>query len=66
MPPLTFRYKNWKGEIEERHVIPIRVWFGHTEWHPDDGWLMTAWDLDKYAERSFSMTDIQEFFSREK
>lgn len=65
LPPLVFRYRNWQGEIAVRHAIPISVWYGHTEWHPDDGWLMTAWDTDKDAERTFSMSDILEINPKE-
>lgn len=57
-PEYRFSYRNWRGEIAERRVRPIRMEFGATEWHPEPQWLMIAWDLDKNAERAFAMADI--------
>ena len=64
-PPLIFRYKNWQDGVEVRHVIPVEVFWGKTEWHPKEQWLMKAWDLDKDAERTFAVKDIQEFFPKD-
>ena len=55
---VTINYTNWKNETEDRHIVPLEVWFGHTEWHPADQWLLRAWDLDKNAERSFDIQSI--------
>lgn len=52
-------YTNYKGETSIRDIIPIKIWFGKTEWHPEKGWLMDAYDIDKKAERSFAMKDIK-------
>ena len=65
LPPLVFKYKNWQGETSVRHVIPIKIWYGETQWHPKKQWLLTAWDMDKGAERSFAIADIIEFFPKE-
>lgn len=56
--PLTFAYRNWRGEVGTRHVRPISVRYGSTEWHPEPQWLLLAHDLDKDAEREFAMRDI--------
>ena len=56
--PLTFIYRNWRGEVAERKVIPLSVHYGATEWHPEPQWLMRAFDLDKQAERDFAMADM--------
>ena len=58
---LSFIYKNWKGQTSKRYVIPIKIWFGHTEFHKEEQWLMTAFDLVKQAERNFAINDIIEF-----
>ena len=51
-------YTNWKGERGKRTVTP-RIWFwGSTNYHPDNQWLMNAFDEDKQAERTFAMRDI--------
>lgn len=55
---LVFEYVNWKGDKAVRRVKPLEIWYGHTEWHPDDGWLLKAVDLDKNAERNFAVKDI--------
>jgi hypothetical protein len=61
VPPLVFVYKNYKGEVSTRRVIPERVYFGSNEFHKGDQWLMKAWDLDKDAEREFALADVIEF-----
>lgn len=57
--PITMTYRNWCGETGERTILPRKLWFGSTEWHPEPGWLLTAWDCDKEAERVFSLADCQ-------
>ncbi len=59
--PLVFKYKNWRGETSIRKVMPIKIWYGSTKWHPQEGWLLKAMDLDKDAERDFSIKDIISF-----
>ena len=55
---LRFVYKNYKGIVSTRNVIPEGVYYGTTEWHKQNQWLMTAFDLDKKADRTFAITDI--------
>jgi predicted DNA-binding transcriptional regulator YafY len=54
-------YKNWKNETAERHIEPIEIWFGSTEWHKEDQWLLKALDLEKRQERDFALKDIIEW-----
>ncbi len=56
---VLFEYTNWKGVTKTRKVRPKVIWFGNTEWHPDHQWLLTAFDVDKQAERDFAMKDIK-------
>ena len=56
--PVTLTYTNWKGETAQRRIIPRRIWWGATEWHPDPQWLLTAFDVDKQAERDFALKDF--------
>lgn len=51
-------YTNWRGETAERHIIPIRIWFGSTQWHKEEQWLLNAEDLDKKQHRDFAIKDI--------
>jgi len=64
-PPITFKYKNWHGEIAVRHVIPLEIWYGHTDYHATDQWLLKALDIDKNAQRDFAVNDIIEFIKEE-
>ncbi len=56
--PVTLIYTNWKGETAPRRIIPRRVWWGSTEWHPEPQWLVTAFDMDKESERDFALKDF--------
>lgn len=58
---LRFLYKNWKGETRERSVQPIKIWFGKTEFHPEEQWFLKAKDLEKNEERDFALKDIIKF-----
>jgi predicted DNA-binding transcriptional regulator YafY len=60
-PPLKFEYINWEGKKAVRTVQPIKLWFGKTQWHPKEVWLLKAFDLDKKEERDFSVKDILKF-----
>ncbi len=55
---VTICYRNHRGEVANRSITPHDIWFGRTEWHPDDQWILEAFDHDKQAERSFAMRDI--------
>lgn len=55
-------YTNYRGETSIRKIIPIKIWFGKTDWHPEDQWLLDATDVEKNAVRSFSMKDIKAWF----
>lgn len=57
-PPIRFTYTNWRGETAERRVLPRRLRYGATKWHPEPQWLLVAYDLDKEAERDFALKDI--------
>jgi hypothetical protein len=54
-------YRNHRGDVTVRHVVPCGIWHGATEWHPEPQWLMQVIDLDKNAYRTFAMRDILRF-----
>jgi len=60
-PPLVFEYINWEGKKAIRSVIPIKLWYGKTKWHPKLGWLLKAMDVEKNEERDFAVNDILKF-----
>lgn len=51
-------YTNYKGERAWRRILPLKIWFGSTEWHPAEQWFMDAEDIDRKATRSFALCDI--------
>lgn len=54
-------YTNYRGETARREIVPQRVWFGATTWHPEEQWLLDAFDIEKGAERSFALRDIRSY-----
>jgi len=54
-------YTNYRGETARRKIIPATLYFGKTEFHPEFQWLLTAFDVDKSATRTFAMRDIHEW-----
>ena len=58
--PFNFQYTNWKGKFGNRSVDgdTTRIYWGKTEWHPEEQWLMEAIDLDKGEKRTFAMKDM--------
>ena len=52
-------YTNWRGETARRVVRPIRMWWGKTERHPEEQWMLTAWDCEKEAIRDFAWQDMR-------
>lgn len=58
---IRINYTNWRGETSERTIVPIEVWFGTTEWHPEEQWFLRAHDVDKDAVRDFALRDIKHF-----
>lgn len=60
--PIKVRYKNWRGEVAVRTIVPQRIYWGSTEWHPGDQWLLEVIEVDKQVKRIFALSDIQEWF----
>lgn len=63
--PIKVKYKNYKGEIGIRNIIPVGVYYGHTNFHHKDQWLMEVYDVEKDAPRTYAMLDIMEFIKEE-
>jgi predicted DNA-binding transcriptional regulator YafY len=51
-------YTNYRGETSVRRIIPRRIRFASTEWHPQEQWLLDAYDVDRQADRSFALKDV--------
>lgn len=54
-------YTNWRGETGWREIAPESIRFGSTEWHPEEQWLLRAFDTEKKAYREFALKDIQKW-----
>lgn len=55
---ISFVYRNWKGEVRERKVVPLEFVFGCDNYHRNQQWLMHAIDCEKNARRTFAFEDI--------
>jgi hypothetical protein len=48
-PPIRVTYTNWRGETRERHILPRKLWYGPTKWHPEPQYILEAEDLDDFG-----------------
>jgi predicted DNA-binding transcriptional regulator YafY len=55
---ITFRYRNWRGDVATRRVLPQRIWFGESKWHSGSQWFLEAIDVEKGEPRDFALIDI--------
>jgi hypothetical protein len=55
---IAFDYINWKGSQSRRRARVMGIFWGSTEYHPEEQWLIKAMDLDKKQERVFAMRDM--------
>ncbi len=61
MSEVRVRYKNWKGEVEVRRIVPVHLHYGHNQWHPEDQHLLDVFEVGKKVSRSFAVKDILEW-----
>lgn len=52
MPRLIY-YENHRGEKAWRGVVITRVWHGSSKFYPEVGWYFDAFDIEKWAMRTF-------------
>lgn len=55
---IEFDYVNWKGIKGQRKVEVRKFYYGSTDFHPEEQWLIEAWDYDKKAYRIFAAKDM--------
>jgi hypothetical protein len=53
-------YTNDKSETAIRNIMPVTLYYGSNEWHPEEQWLLVAWDSDKQALRTFSLQGFKD------
>ncbi len=51
-------YTNWRRQRAERVILPTSLWFGTTEQHPKQEWMVKGFDVEKKAERDFTLRTI--------
>ena len=56
--PYKILYTNWKGETEWQIIAPRRYYFGTTEYHKTEQWLLEAYNPVKDAMRTYAVADI--------
>lgn len=59
---IKIKYTNYRGETRDRVINPDHIWFGSTEWHPEDQWLMSCWDVEKGAARTLALRGIEKIY----
>lgn len=52
-------YKNWKGQTGLRKIVPNKIEYKATEYHPEPQWILNAYDISKGADRDFALRDCQ-------
>lgn len=60
--PITVKYKNWRGQVAVRTIIPQKIYFGSTEYHMEEQWLLEVWDCDRDAMRVYALKDITQWY----
>ena len=58
-PALVVQYRNYRGEVAVRHVVPTGAPFhASTKHHPKAGWILPVYDVDRGVDREFAMDDM--------
>jgi predicted DNA-binding transcriptional regulator YafY len=60
---ITRRYRNYKGEVGVRTILPVDITLKHSEYHSEGNekvWILEAYDLEKQAMRDFAFNDFLE------
>lgn len=50
-------YRNWRGVERCREIRPVRIFWGRTEWHPEEQWLLEAVDTEDGQTKQFALKD---------
>lgn len=58
---VTVTYTNDRGETASRRIVPDRIAWGCSPWHPDWQWLLHCYDLEKQAHRTFALKQISKW-----
>lgn len=53
-----FRFRNYRGEDETRHVIFQGVDYGSNSYYSTPQWFIRCWDIERGEPRSFILSNI--------
>lgn len=51
-------YTNWQGETEVRTLMPQALFYGSTEHHPREQWLVQCLDVERGHVRHYSLDSM--------
>lgn len=57
-PRVIIDYTNHKGVRFSREIVPIRLWYGTSNWHSGEQYFLAAFDIAKDDVRDFAVADI--------
>lgn len=55
-------YTNYRGQTAIRTIVPLRIYFGSTEYHSRQQWLLELWDIERAALRTYALKEISQWF----
>jgi predicted DNA-binding transcriptional regulator YafY len=61
---VSIDYTNHRGERHLRLILPLRIVFESSEFHPVAQWILYADDLQKNEERGFALKDVHSWMVR--
>lgn len=64
MMKIEMQYTNYRGVCSKRTIIPYKIEFRSTSYHPEPQWILTAYDFSRDDMRDFALADCQ-FLSHE-
>lgn len=53
-------YTNWRNIRSVRKILPIRIYFAATDFHPEPQWILEAFDPEKKENRAFALKMIHQ------
>lgn len=55
---VTFIYRNHRGEERTVRVLDGHIWHGVSAHYPEPQALLTAWDIDRAAWRTYALSRV--------
>lgn len=54
---IQVKYTNWKGNTRVRTIEPLDLWWGSTEYHKEEQFLLSAVDVETQEVKDFALKD---------